>query len=371
MRTTVAKIYIDNLYQNFLNIKKIVGNRKIIGVVKANAYGHGLVEISRNLEEFGIDYLAVAFVNEGIALRQAGISVPILVLVPENDASIEASVDYNLDYAIENAEVAKKISDYARQKRKIANIHFYVDTGMGRDGVLPQNALELVRKCSNLPFLNPVGIMSHFASSESDKDYTLLQLKRFVEALEQLKSYGFEFEVRHIANTGALFTTPDSFFDAVRPGLALYGYVPDSIVTQYTFKPVMEIVSKVISVRRIRKGESVGYGRKFIASEDTTVATVPIGYGDGLARTCSDSMYCLIGGKRFKVIGGICMDEMMVEIGSENVKLGDEVVILGNQGSEQITGKELAKCSKTIVYEVITSISNRVPKIYVKNGTII
>lgn len=369
MRTTFARISIDNLYNNFKNIKKIVGNRKVIGVVKANAYGHGLIEISRYLQEFGVDYLAVAFVNEGIALRQAGITTPILVLVPENDASIEASVDYDLDYAIENFWVAKKISDYARMQGKKASIHFYIDTGMGRDGVLPEFAFELVKSCLNLPNLIPKGIMSHFACSESDLVYSLQQFRKFVQVIEQLNSSGFDFEIRHIANTGALFTLPDSFLDAVRPGLALYGYVPDGVSSEFAFKPVMEIISKVISLRRIRKGESVGYGRKFIANSNTTIVTVPIGYGDGLARICSDKMYCLIGGKRYKVVGGICMDEIMVDVGDDNIKLGDEVVILGTQGKEHISGKELAECSRTIVYEVITSISQRVPKIYMKNGT--
>ncbi|MEJ5286950.1 MAG: alanine racemase [Bacteroidota bacterium] len=369
MRTTFARINIDNLYNNYLNIRKIIGDKKLIGVVKANAYGHGLIEISRYLEEFGIDYLAVAFVNEGIELRNAGIKVPILVLVPENDATIEASVDYYLDYAIESYYVAKKISEYARSKGKVANIHFYVDTGMGRDGVLPERAFELVESCSRLPNINPIGIMSHFASSESDREYTSQQLNKFLQVLEQLKSAGFEFEIRHIANTGALFTSKESFLDAVRPGLALYGYIPDGVSSENKFKPVMEIFSKVISLRRISKGETVGYGRRFRAEFDTHIATVPIGYGDGLSRVCSDTFFCLINGKRYKVVGGICMDEIMVDVGNDNVKIGDEVVILGKQGEEEIDGKELARCSNTIVYEVITSVSQRVPKIYVKNGT--
>lgn len=369
MRTTFAKIYIDNLYNNYSNIKNIIGNKKIIGVVKANAYGHGLVEISRYLQDFGIDYLAVAFVNEGIELRKAGITIPILVLVPENDASINASVDYNLDYAVENYEMIKKLSDYAKQQGKNARIHFYIDTGMGRDGIPVEQAFELVEKCSSLPNLEPIGIMSHFASSDTDKDYTRLQLSKFKTLVDELKTGGFEFELCHIANSGALFTLPESYLDAVRPGLALYGYTPNGISTEYVFKPVMEIFSKVISLRKIHKGESVGYGRKFIATHDTTIATVPIGYGDGLPRIASDLIHCLINGRRYKVVGGICMDEIMVDIGNDNVHLGDEVVILGRQGSEIITGYELASHSKTIVYEIITSITQRVPKIYVNNGT--
>ncbi|MCX7909267.1 MAG: alanine racemase [Ignavibacteria bacterium] len=368
MRTTYAKVNIDNLYNNFCNIKRIIGNRKIIGVVKSNAYGHGLVEISRYLQEFGVDYLAVAFVSEGIMLRKAGISVPILVLVPENDATIEASVDFELDYAIEHFEVAKKISTYAKQQGKKARIHFYIDTGMGRDGIFPEGAKDLIQKCFDLPNIEPVGIMSHFASSDSDIQYTKLQVERFKKLLDELESLNYQFEIRHIANTGALFSYPESFFDAVRPGLALYGYTHNEN-TQYNFLPIMEVYSKVISIRKIRSGESVGYGRKFIAKENTTIATVPIGYGDGLPRISSDSLFCLIRGKKYKVVGGICMDEIMVDVGNDEIKLGDEVVILGKQGDEQITGRDLARNSQTIVYEVLTSISNRVPRIYVKNGT--
>lgn len=369
MRTSFAKINIDYLYNNYQKIKEIIGNKKIIGVVKANAYGHGLIEISRFLQEFGIDYLAVAFVSEGVELRRAGISTPILVLVPENDASIEASVDYGLDYAIESFDVAKKISTYAKKTGRQAQIHIYVDTGMGRDGLPPEKTLELVRQCYNLSNIKIVGIMSHFASSDRDREYTHTQFLKFQDVLNELEANGYHIELRHIANTGALFTAPESFLDAVRPGLALYGYIPLDYQINAEFKPVMEIYSKVISLRRLKRGESSGYGRKFIAQEDTTIATVPFGYGDGLPRIAGDSLYCLIGGKRRKVIGGVCMDEIMVDVGNDSVKINEEVVILGIQEKEKITGKELATCSQTIVYEVITSISQRVPKIYVKNGT--
>lgn len=369
MRTTVAKIYIDNLYINFQNIKSIVGNRKIIGVVKANAYGHGLIEVSRYLQEFGIDYLAVAFASEGIALREAGIKIPILVLVPENDTTIEASVDYDLEYAVERIEVVEAISSYAKLKGKNAKVHIYVDTGMGRDGIAVENSIELVHNCFNLANINPIGIMSHFASSEKDKDYTNKQLQRFLNLVDELKANGYEFEMHHIANTGALISSPESYLDTVRPGLALYGYIHNQISTSYEFKPVMEIYSKVISLRRLKSGESTGYGRKFIAEKETTIATVPIGYGDGLLKTSEDALWCLIKGKRRKVVGGICMDEIMVDVGDDDVKLGDEVVILGSQGCEKITGNDLASYSKTIVYEVITSFSKRIPKIYIQNGT--
>jgi len=368
MRATFAKINIDNLYTNYKALREIVGKAKVIGVVKSNAYGHGLIEVSRYLQEFGIDYLAVAFVNEGIELRRAGIEVPILVLVPENDLSIEASVEYNLDYAVENYEVAKKISDYAKANSKRARIHFYVDTGMGRDGMPYNNAAEIIKECMKLPNLDFVGLMSHFASSESDGTYTKHQLDIFKKVISDLKDERIEFELVHIANTGAIANFPESIFDGVRPGIALYGYVRNGNSFDMRFKPVMEVHSKVISLRKVLPGESVGYGRAFIATHTTTIATVPIGYGDGLKRILSDALFCLIRGRRYKVVGGICMDEIMVDVGMDGIKIGDEVVLLGQQENETITGWELARKSNTIVYEILTSISNRVPRIYVRNG---
>lgn len=368
MRTTFAKIDLDNLYHNFRQIKTIIGNRKIIGVVKANAYGHSLTGIGKALEEFGIDYLAVAFAAEGIALRKFGVEVPILVLVPENDNAIEACVDYNLDYTFETIDVARKISSYALRCGKRAKLHLYVDTGMGRDGVPPEYALELIKECRNLPNIDIIGLMSHFATSESDISYARLQLERFNNVVEDLESSGNKFEIIHIANSGALFSLPESWFNAVRPGLALYGYVPNGNgEIQKDFKPVMELYSKVISKRTVPKGETVGYGRKFVAEQDTNVVTVPIGYGDGLFRNLSQTLFCLIKGKRYKIVGGICMDEVMVEVGWDDIRIGDEVVLLGKQGDESITGFEIASQIGTIVYEVLTNISNRVPRIFSKN----
>lgn len=368
MRATFAKILIDNLYSNYKQIKAIVDDAKIIAVVKSNAYGHGIIEVARSLQEFGVDYLAVAFANEGIELREAGINVPILVLVPENDTSIEASVNYNLDYAVESYELAYKLSEYSKLSGKKAKVHFYVDTGMGRDGIAHEQAKEIIKKCLALPNLDFVGLMSHFASSESDQKYTNHQLAIFKNLVEELKDQGIEFEMMHIANSGALINCPESFFSAVRPGIALYGYLRNGNGFDTRFKPVMELYSKVISIRKIKDGESVGYGRNFIASTNTTIATVPIGYGDGLKRILSDSLFCLIRGKKYKVVGGICMDEIMVDVGTDEVKIGDEVVLIGGQGNEYISGLELAEKSKTIIYEILTSISTRVPRIFIKNG---
>ncbi|MCX7880183.1 MAG: alanine racemase [Ignavibacteria bacterium] len=367
MRATFAKVYIERLWHNFCRLKSKVGNRKIIAVVKANAYGHGLVEISRHLQNFGIDYLAVAYVSEGIELRRAGITAPILVLVPEDDVSVEASVDYNLDYAIDNLSVAQKISSYAKLRGKRAKVHIYVDTGMGRDGISPDYAFEFVKQCFALQNLEPIGIMSHFASSDSDRNYTLFQLNRFKRVIEELEYNGYKFELHHIANTGGVFSYPEALLDAVRPGIVLYGYLPSNSNNSNDFEPVMEIYSKVISTRKVRKGESVGYGRKFIAKVDTNVVTIPIGYGDGFWRHLSENLYCLINGKKYKVVGGICMDELMVDVGNDNINIGDEVVLLGTQGIHTISADELAKIGRTIIYEILTSLSTRVPRIYINN----
>lgn len=369
MRTTFAKIDLDKFYWNYLEIKKIIQNRKFIAVVKANAYGHGLVEISRYLVEFGVDYLAVAFSSEAIVLRTNGIGIPILVLVPENDSFIEDCIDYNLDYTVDSFYLAKRISDYARMKRKIARLHLYVDTGMGRDGVHFSQALSLLEKITLLPNVRVVGLMSHFATAESNIEFAKLQLQRFQTIVKDSKEAGYEFDLIHIANSGAILSLPESFFNAVRPGILLYGYVPNrTMQANYQFYPILTLYSTVISERLIRAGDSVGYGQQFIATNKTRVVTVPIGYGDGFWRRF-DSAFCIIRGKRYPIIGGVCMDEIMVEVGMDSdVIVGDEVVLLGSQKGEEISGYELAQIANTIIYEIPTSISTRVPRIYYKNG---
>lgn len=368
MRTTIAKIDLDKLYHNYLEVRKIIQGRKLISVVKANAYGHGIVRISQALQEFGTDYLAVAFSDEGVILRKNGITIPIIVLVPEKENSIEECVDYDLDYCVDSLYLAKRISDYAKLRNKKARIHIYVDTGMGRDGLHYFSVANFIEEIKKLSHIVLVGLASHFATSNSDLNYAKIQLERFTSVVKLANRLGLHFELIHMANSGAILTLPESFFNAVRVGLLLYGYHPNlTFDHQHRFLPILEIHSKVVSERIVEKGESVGYNREFVAGVKTRIVTIPIGYGDGFWRRLS-SGNCIIQGKRYPIVGGVCMDEIMVDVGLEsNVKIGDEVVLLGSQNGTEISGYELARIANTIVYEITTSLSERIPRIYYNN----
>lgn len=369
MRTTIAKIDLDKLYHNYLEIRKIIQRKKLISVVKANAYGHGLGRICQALQEFGTDYLAVAFSTEGVVLRKNGITIPIIVLIPENDNSIEECVDYDLDCSVDSFYLTRRISDYAKLRNKKARIHIYVDTGMGRDGLHYSSAVNFIEKVKQLSNIEIVGLMSHFATSNSDLNYAKTQLERFSSVVKSASKLGLHFELIHMANSSAILTLPESFFNAVRVGLLLYGYLPNlTSEQQHKFFPILEIHSKVVSERIVEKGESVGYNREFVAGVKTRIVTIPIGYGDGFWRRLS-SGNCIIQGKRYPIVGGVCMDEIMADVGLEsNVKIGDEVVLLGTQNGTEISGYELARIANTIVYEITTSLSERIPRIYYNNG---
>ncbi len=368
MRHTYAKIKLDNLVHNFNQIRRIVGSKKIIAVVKANAYGHGIIEVSRALEECGVDYLAVAFASEGMELRKAGIRVPILVMVQENSKVSELIVQYDLDCVFETLKVAKEISKVASRMGKTARLHLYVDTGMHRDGATADFVFELYSNARKLPSIEIVGLMSHFSSSTSDYEFTLKQLNEFAKIVREFHENGVDFPLKHIANSGGILYFPESFFDAVRPGLLLYGYLPSGAKCDLEFRPVMELYSKVISVRKIRKGESVGYDRHFISPYNTQIATIPIGYGDGIPRSLSDNLNFIINGKLYRAVGGVCMDEIMVDVGCDDVRTDDDVVIIGSQNGIAINAYDLAKKANTIVYEILTGITHRVPRIFESNS---
>lgn len=365
LRSTIAKINLNNLRDNFLFVKKTAQNSKIIAVVKANAYGHGILEISKFLNKIGIDYLGVAFTDEGAIIRESGLNTPILVLVPDANGDAENIVKYNLDVAVSSIDFCKKLSELAKNKNKVINTHLYIDTGMSRDGIFPDDAIQFMKEFSSLTNLKMNGICSHFSSSDSDKEFSYFQLKRFNECLENLNQQGYIFDYIHMANSAGIFEFPEARFNMVRPGLSLYGYLYSS-ETSYakSLKPVLSLTSKVISVRTIQKGDAVGYNRTFIADKTTRIATIPIGYGDGYPRHLTNLSKCLINGKFYNLVGTICMDESMVEIGSDDVSIGDDVTLIGSQNGLYIGADYLADISGTITYEILTSISARVPRFY-------
>lgn len=366
MRGTVAIINTSNLIYNLNRIRSLASRAKVMAIVKANAYGHGILETSKCLENNGVDFLGVAFIDEAIQLRKNKIKSPILVLVPENIKDADRFLKYNLQVAVSNLDFVRSLSQAALKTNKTAKIHIYVDTGMTRDGVYPNEALFFVKKCAELPNIKLVGICTHFSTSGTDLDFARKQLEKFNQVLLTLKTNNFKFKYIHAANSAAIATIPESQFNLVRPGLALYGYSPVPEMNKYfSVKPVMELKSRITLIRGIEKGDSVGYGREFISKKDTKIATISIGYGDGYFKLLNHKTEVIIKGRKYPIVGTVCMDECMVDIGYSDFKIGDEVTLIGNSGDASISAIDLADKIGTIPYEITTNISARVPRIYV------
>ena len=338
-------------------------NTPVMAMVKANAYGHGIIECSKIAVEEGIDYLGIAFASEGVQLREAGIDSCIVLMTPPEPEELDALISHQLETIICNADTMSILSEKAIEKHTTINVHLFIDTGMHRDGINPVETLAMAQLINALPGLNLKGVCTHFATADSsDTSFMLEQKEIFEECLQVLREHDCMPELVHIGNSAALIRMPKQIGTLARPGLSIYGYSP----IQENFeglKPVLQLSSKVMSIRSISKGESVSYGRSFIAQKDTKIATVPIGYGDGLFRGLTGSLRCIIEGAFYPVVGNICMDECMVDIGDSDVKVGSKVTFIGNDGSVSQSAEDLAMLANTIPYEITTAISARVPRI--------
>ncbi len=367
MRTTTAYIKKSNLIYNINRIKQLAKNSEILAVVKANAYGHGLIGISQILRANGIQFLGVAFANEGVMLRHAGDTQSILVLIPAFPDEAQHFCRYNLQASISSDDFLIALSNESKNRNIISKVHLHIDTGMNRDGIKANDALSFMKEYGKLPNIEFLGISTHFATSANNIHFAKKQLAIFNQTIEELSNAGFEFKYKHASNTGAIANLPEAHFNLVRPGLALYGYSSSAEIREIlNVKPILSLKSEIVLTRRIKAGESVGYDRLYVAKKPTTIATVPIGYGDGYFKTLTGRTQCLINGKRYNVVGSICMDELMVDCGDDDVRPGDEVVFIGEQGEEQILADEIAAWVGTIPYEVTTAISARVSRVYIE-----
>ena len=367
MRVTQAEVDLSALRHNVKQVMKRVGaNVRVLGVVKANAYGHGLVATSKAIIEAGASYLGVAFVEEGLELRQHT-KLPILVLSPPFDNALETYVRFDLDATITSIEMAHALDSVAKSGGKKARVQIKVDTGMGRIGFLPEIAIEAIRAVSALKNLEIVGVYSHFATSdETNKDFARKQLSMFRGIVSSVKDLGISSVLFHIANSGAILDMPDSYFDMVRPGIMAYGYYPSLETSESVdIKPALSLKSGVALIKTLRGGTSVSYGRRYFTKRESRIAVVPIGYGDGFTRLLTGKASVLIKGKRYPIVGTITMDHVMVSLGSDyEVQQGDEVIFVGRSGDEAITAWELASKLGTIPYEVLCMINGRVPRVY-------
>lgn len=373
-KRTWAEVDLDAIAHNIKEIRKITNpNSKIMAVVKADAYGHGFLEVTRTLLENGADRLAVAVLQEGKQLRSRGVSVPILILGASGEDAVEDLINFDITPSVFTYEFAKALSYRAEQKEKVTKIHIKVDTGMSRIGFLAgennEEIVEEILKISRLPYIEIEGIFSHFATSdEYDKEYTLLQYSRFMDVCNKLEEKGLHIPIKHICNSAGIMMYPEMHLDMVRPGVILYGMYPSDEVdkSKLDLIPAMTLKSTITHVKEVEAGRGVSYGKEYITENETKIATVPIGYADGYLRKLAHEGKMIVNGVKVPIIGRICMDQCMIDVTNvHNIDKGDEVIIFGREG---VTIDDLAAWLETINYEVSCVIGKRIPRIYTKNG---
>ncbi|MBI4818283.1 MAG: alanine racemase [Deltaproteobacteria bacterium] len=371
LRPTTAFVALDALRANLRAIRARVGDRvRIMAVVKANAYGHGLIRTARELLVAGADELGVAFLEEGIALRRAGVTAPILVLGGIIGRQVTHYLEHDLAITAASPFKLRQIEEIAAARGVRAKVHLKIDTGMERIGIHWDHADALFSAAAEARFSDVLGVFSHFSTSdEADPTHTRIQLERFLEATSWFSRNSLPTPPLHIANSGAILQHPDTFFEMVRPGALLYGFYPSEEVRRTVeVRPALSLVTRVVFFKVVRPNDPVGYGRKFRPARATRVVTLPVGYGDGYSRALGGRASVLLGGHRYPAVGSVTMDAIMVDVGSGSAYVGDEAVLIGRQGSEEITAEELAGLIGTIPYEVLTSIGARVPRVYLEPG---
>jgi alanine racemase len=367
-RQTWAEIDLSAIKHNVIQAKKKVGdNVRVMAVVKANGYGHGAERVAKAALEAGAEYLGVAIPEEGDALRAAGVSQPILVLAEPSHLSIPIVIKNDLIATVCTNRTAEALSKQAVRQNKQVKIHIKIDTGMSRIGLAPENATEFIQKISRLPGIEIEGIFTHFTEADIVKSgYTAYQLDRFRSLINELEDIGICPRIRHAANSAGVYLHPASHLDMVRIGISIYGLHPsDATKNLVDLKPALSLKARLSFVKRVKGGAGISYNRTYITREDTIIATVPIGYGDGYSRLLSNKASVLVGGQRFKVVGNICMDQLMVDLGlSSAASFDDEAVLIGRQEDKEITVDEIAGLIGTISYEVVCMINARVPRVY-------
>jgi alanine racemase len=367
----VAEVSIDAIRHNYRQIRAIVPNHtEIMGIVKADGYGHGAIEVSNILQQEGANRFAVAIAREGEELRRSGIVSPILVLGYTPRADIKTLIENDLTQTVFSYDMAKYISDEAIELNKTVNIHIKVDTGMGRIGFLSSpKSIEEIKKIAELPCINMEGIFTHFSTAdEEDMTYTQHQWSIFEGFLKELNEVGIDLPIIHAANSAATMCHSYTHLDVVRPGIIVYGYYPSQFLREkiIDLKPAMTLKSQVVHVKELPEGHYVGYGRKYYTHQKTKIATIPIGYADGYSRRLANKGRVLIRGEYAHIVGNICMDQFMVDVSHiKNIRVEDEVVIFGEQGSKCIPIEEIAEALGTINYEIMCMIGKRVPRLYV------
>ena len=369
MRPTHAEIDLSAIAANVALACRLAGpETRVMAVVKADAYGHGAVPVARVALGAGATWLGVAIPEEAVPLREAGIACGILVLGPIAPDQADLVAAHDLDQCVSDQAQAEALDRAARARGRVLALHLKVDTGMGRVGLRPREVRRVAEKIWALPSVRLAGLMTHFADAEADEPgFAREQLVRFAEAARELAAAGIPAPLRHAANSAALLFLPEARLDLVRPGIMLYGYHPRGPRggPESPLRPALRLRTAISQIQDVAQGESVSYGRTFVAPRDLRVATLPVGYADGCGRLLSNRGQVLIRGQRVPIVGRVCMDMTMVDVsGFPDVRVGDEAVLIGRQGADEITADEVAELQGTISYEVLCRIGPRVPRVY-------
>ena len=365
-RPTFARVRRDALAHNVAKFRKHAHGALIMAVVKADAYGHGLLDCARLFHECGAEYFGVGFVEEGIALRRAGFREKILVLGGIVGSQIALFLEYDLEMTARSVFKIEAINAPANGSGKRGRVHLKTDTGMNRIGQNWRTAEQLFAAAKRCDRVEITGIYSHLATAESkDQNFTELQIARFRDVVTQARAAGLNAGLRHICNSAGAIRFPQAHFDMVRPGIGLYGqHASPDLQAEFPLDPAMSLISEIVYTKRIRRGEGVSYGLLWTAPDDSWIATVPVGYGDGYPRRFTGAPV-LIGGQRYPVIGAVCMDQLMVNLGQDRYRVGEPVVMWGKQGDDEITLWEICQLGGYIPYELPIYLTGRVPRVFV------
>ena len=369
-RPTWADVDLGAIEYNYAQVKRLVGkNVMLMVVVKANAYGHGTVEISQALEKMGVAYLGVATTDEAVRLRDHGIKTPILILGSVLPEEVKIAKDRDITLTLCSHEILneiKRLTKHDTDSDTKVRVHIKIDTGMGRIGVWHEGALSFVKDVANEKCIALEGVYTHFSSAGRDEFFTNYQIESFEHLLISIEKNWIKIPLRHAANSIATVDFKRAHLNLSRPGLIIYGMYPKHTFPKLIkLKPAMSLKTKIVFIKDIPPGRSISYGRTFITQKDTRIATLPIGYADGYHRNLSNKAEVLVRGQYAPVVGKVTMDQTMIDIGHiKGVKIGDEVVLIGKQGRHEIRIEKLARLAGTIAYDFICSISNRVPRIY-------
>ena len=373
---TWAEINLDTLEQNCKNLRQLVTHKtKVCCVLKANAYGHGSVEIAKLYEKLGIDYIAVSNMDEALELRSAGIKLPITCLSFVPEYQYEELLKHDIDIPIYTLTQGMTLNEIALKHQKVANVQIKIDSGMSRIGFQCNDmSISDIKQLSELKGLYFKGIFTHFArADEYDKSHTQKQFLVFSELLQKLEERDVKFEIRHCCNTAATISYPEYHLDMVRLGIALFGYYPSDEISKkkVDIKPVMSLFSTISNLKVVEKGTGISYGHKYIVKNDyEKIATIPIGYADGFSRALSNNCYVKIKGEKYPIVGNVCMDQSMIRLDiSKDFEIGDKVVIYSDEQDMRV--ERLAKAMGTISYEVLCMMQRRIPRIFRRNGEVV